>query len=156
MQSYFDDVDPSGQTEEFVANAYKKFSENTSVFGPCNFLYIWGNGDNGKSTLISGLQNSFPGQTKKIPYNFSRTRINDEFLIFMNKFGDLTPQDVNRINSLTDNHRRIGFIMESNYPPPENLRCLEVKFEKNFHGVEDRSYVERLNLIRASILESVN
>ncbi len=113
----FSSVDPSGVYRDFVKQALHSEPQR-------RVLWVWGSGNNGKTTLASAIRRAYPMQTRNIPWDCPYYSIKDVRLGFVRDVPE------NWFPSLLNT----AIIVESNQPPPPGLVCTSLQVTSQFNN----------------------
>ena len=123
----FDEIDPSGKYLNFVRKFYRysKYRETCEV-PENNILYIYGYGCNGKTILFNCIGKSFDNQVGIIGYN-ELTRMSTHITANLTNTKHFLIKICydNNSSKIIENAKKflhIGFIIESNMDPDDNMR----------------------------------
>lgn len=148
--SLFSDTDPSGTHITPARGQYLSFARSflcgDSNAG-YNLLYVYGDGNNGKTTLFETVKRSSPDKVACVPFPISNHRFYEKIIAEGISFvrinnesadrGDLSGQIIEEINGFVARYPNVGFIIESNYQPPDELKCIKLLCKERFN---DKSF----------------
>ena len=133
MSLIFSSVDPSGVYRDFVKGALRSQPQKS-------ILWVWGDGNNGKTTLGRAVQKAYPHQTINLSPDFEGPVPEEIRLAFVRD------PPLGWIPGPSE----VPMIIESNHAPPTELDCVSLRVSGHFN---DRTHKVDLEAVRAIIAQ---